>query len=93
MIELLQEIESQVVRWSGEKHDNADVLCPQIKKIDCLPAGRRVSGNEYNSQANNMKTAKTKLREFDVFLLTISEPPGESVASVGLNFSCDELET
>ena len=91
MIDVLQEFDFQVVHRPGEKHGNADALSCQTTREPEWQEGEEEAATGSCPEPTNLETAIAKLREPEVFLLSITEPSEENVASVELKASSDEV--
>ena len=91
MIEVLQEFDFQVVHRPGEKHGNADALSRQTTREPEWQEGEEEATTGSCPEPMNLETTIAKLREPEVFLLSITEHSEENVASVERKASSDEV--
>ena len=91
MTEVLQELDFRVVHRPGEKHGNADALSRQTTREAEWQEGEEGATTGSCPEPMNLETAYAKLREPELFLLSITENLEENVASVELKASSDEV--
>ena len=91
MIEVLQEFDFQVVHRPSEKHGNADALSRQTTREPERQEGEEEALTGSCPDPTNLETAIAKLREPEVFLLSITQHSEENVTSVELKASSDEV--
>ena len=91
MIEVLQEFDFQEVHRPGEKHGNADALSRQTTREPEWQEGEEEAFTGSCPEPTNLETAIAKLREPEVFLLSITQQSEENVTSVELKASSDEV--
>ena len=91
MIEVLQKFDFQVFHRPGEKHGNADALSRQTTREPEWQEGEEEATTGSCPEPTNLETAVAKLREPEVFLLSITQHSEENVTSVELKASSHEV--